>query len=149
MRPMARPPPTAYERAVALLARRERTRAALRAALLARGHPEAEVDEALGRVQALGYLDDARVALARAKRELAAGRGRADVARRLSAQGVDEALAARATRDAGVEQGHDDEAAARALLKKRGLSGPKAARLLASRGFDEALVRRVTGVEED
>jgi hypothetical protein len=47
------------------------------------------------------------------------------------------------------EVGQDDETAARALLEKRRLRGPKAARLLLARGFEETLVRRLTGLEED
>jgi regulatory protein len=139
----------AYQRAVSLLGRRERTAAALRAALLSKGHPEEEVDAALERVRELGYLDDARVAQARARRELPEGRSRADVARRLVAHGVGADVAEQAAEDAAHELGHDDEAAARALIARRRLTGVKAARLLASRGFDEALIRRVTGLEEE
>lgn len=146
---MPRAPRDAFDHAVSLLAKRERTREGLRAALLQKGHDESEVEAALTRVQQLGYLDDEKVAQARARRELAQGRSRADVTRRLAAHGVTEELATTATRAAAEEVGHDDEAAARALLAKRRLTGVKAARLLAARGFDEALVRRLTGVGED
>lgn len=146
---MPRAPRDAFAHAVTLLASRERTREGLRAALLAKGHDEAEVEAALTRAAQLGYLDDAKVAQARARRDLARGRSRADVARRLATHGVDETVAAAATRAAAEEVGHDDEASARALLAKRRLTGVKAARLLAARGFDEALVRRLTGVGDD
>lgn len=145
---MARPRPDAFTHAVSLLAKRERTREGLRAALLTKGHAEADVEAALARAAELGYLDDAKVAQAQARRELGAGRSRAEVARRLATHGVEEGVAATATSAAAEELGHDDEAAARELLRKRRLSGVKAARFLASRGFDEALVRRLTGVED-
>lgn len=145
---MARPRPDAFTHAVSLLAKRERTREGLHAALIAKGHGEAEVDAALARVAQLGYLDDAKVAQAQARRELATGRSRADVARRLVRHGIAEDVARTATSAAAEETGHDDEAAARELVRKRGLEGVKAARFLAARGFDEAIVRRITGVEE-
>jgi len=144
-----RRPMDAYQRALSLLSKRERTRAGLEAALLAKGHPEGEVQEALERVARLGYLDDAKVAQAQARRELARGRSRAEVARRLAAHGVEEGLSAQATAAMADELAHDDEAAARALVKRRRLTGLKAARLLASRGFDEELIRRVTGLDGD
>jgi SOS response regulatory protein OraA/RecX len=134
---------------VSLLSQRERTRAGLEAALLAKGHPEAEVRDALERVARLGYLDDAKVAKARARRELAQGRSRADVARRLVAHGVDEALAVAATNEVAEDVAQDDETAARKLVAQRRLTGAKAARLLAARGFDEALIRKVTGLHDE
>jgi SOS response regulatory protein OraA/RecX len=145
---MKRPRPATFEHAVALLARQERTRQGLRSALLSKGHGEDEVAAALTRAEQLGYLDDRRVALAQARRELSAGRGRQDVARRLVLRGVDQALAEHAVIAAATELGADDEAAARALLARRRVEGPKAARLLIARGFDEDLVRRLTGLDD-
>ncbi|MEW5737752.1 MAG: RecX family transcriptional regulator [Myxococcota bacterium] len=145
---MPRPPKDAFQHAVALLSRRERTAAALKTALLSKGHSPEDVDAALLRAQQLGYLDDARVAAARARKELPQGRSRADVARRLAAQGVSEDVAETAAEEAAQELAHDDEAAARALIAKRRLTGVKAARLLAARGFEEDLIRRVTGLDE-
>lgn len=149
MRDMSRRSMDAYQCAVTLLGRRERTEAALGAALRAKGYPEKEVAAALGRVRRLGYLDDGRVAQARALRELLEGRSRADVVRRLVARGVNEGVAAQAVEDATRALDYDEEAAARALIARRRLTGVKAARLLASRGFDEPLIRRVTGLDEE
>ncbi|GMU61085.1 MAG: hypothetical protein AMXMBFR34_28480 [Myxococcaceae bacterium] len=145
---MPRKPKDAYQHALSLLGRRERTTQELRAALLAKGHPEAEVEPAIARVQALGYLDDARVAQARARRQLPEGRSRADVTRRLVAHGVSEDVARRATEEAARDVDHHDEASARAFIARRRVTGLKAARLLASRGYEEALIRRVTGLGE-
>ncbi len=150
---MPRARATAFEDAVKLLAARERTRAQVAQALARRGHEPEAIEAALRRAHELRYLDDGRVAARRARAELTQGRARADVARRLEAVGVSPQVA-RAAVDAEVrESGHDEAAAARALLARRKVTGAKAARLLLSRGFDEELVRRlvplVDGVGED
>ena len=55
-------PDDAYARALRLLGQRAHLRAALRRKLLQRGFDADEVDAALDRVAAAGYLDDARTA---------------------------------------------------------------------------------------
>ena len=55
----ATPPPTAYQRAIRRLARRDHSVAELRRALLERGHEPAEVEAALERLRRERYLDDA------------------------------------------------------------------------------------------
>lgn len=145
---MARRPTDAFTHGVSLLGQRERSRAKLRALLLSRGYAEADVDAALGRLVKLGYADDARVARFEAGRALEAGRARADAVRRLSAAGLEEALARRAVAEVYDAAGQDEEASARALLARRKLTGAKAARLLLARGFDEALARRLAGLDE-
>jgi regulatory protein len=136
---------SAFDAAVRLLKGRAKSRARLEQALLARGHAEREVAEALGRVTALGYLNDARYAEARARSAIAQGRSLADVQRRLEADGISTQEAAAAARAAAAEAGHDELAAARALVKKRRLAGPKAARFLAGRGFSADVIERVAG----
>src|SRR5262245_3380388 len=127
--------PSAYERALKLLRARERTEHELRASLAARDYPQAEVDAAVTRLIELGYLDDRRVAELRARRALSEHQSRAAAAARLAKAGVGEALS-QAALDAGQSAvGHSDEAAAKALLAKRKLTGLKAARMLAARGF--------------
>jgi regulatory protein len=138
-----RAPVDAVTRAVGLLSARERSRAQLEAALRQRGYPDDEVAAAVARVAELGYLDDARVAAERARQGLTEGRSRQGVIARLVAQGVDERVAALAVQAGAEALGHDDEAAARALVEKRRVTGAKAARLLAARGFDEDLIARV------
>lgn len=131
----------AFDVAVKALGRRERTRAALRQLLERKGFPEVEVAQALERLEGLGYLDEQRALTAKARAALGPGRGLAGVVARLVAEGADEGAAADAVGAAGQELGHSDEAAARALLRKRRVTGAKAARLLAARGFDEGLIR--------
>ena len=145
----AEAPKDPVTRAVTLLAARERTRHELARALSSRGYAEAEVEAALERVAALGYLDDTRVASQRAQRMLSEGRSRADAVRRLLGQGVDSSLAEEVIRREAEACGQTDEASARALLLSRRLLGPKAARFLASRGFDEALIRRLVGLADE
>lgn len=141
--------PDAVTKAVALLAARERTHQELSGALLSRGYAPAEVDAALERVRALGYLDDARVATERAGRLLSQGNSRAEVTRKLLAQGVEEGLATATVQREAEASGHRDEAAARALLSARRLAGPRAARFLARRGFDEDLIDRLVGFGDE
>ncbi|MBX7096939.1 MAG: RecX family transcriptional regulator [Myxococcaceae bacterium] len=145
---MAKQVRTAVEQAVALLAGRPKSRAALAAALSQRGYPEAEVDAALEQVSRWGYLDDARVALARAMKELPEGRARQQVAQRLEAVGIAPEVARRAVDHAAAELGLTEEAAARLALSKKRKTGLEAARYLASRGFDEDLAARLAGVDE-
>lgn len=142
---MPRAKKSAFETAVGLLAARERTRAGLAAALERRGFEAGEVEAALGRVETLGYLDDERAAARQARALFEQGRSVADVERRLAVAGVEEQLAATVARRVAGELGHDDRSAAEALVRARKVSGAKAARLLAARGFDEDLVAAVIG----
>lgn len=132
-----------------LLGARERSEAQLRAALERKGHSESEIDATVVQLKRLKYLDDRRVAESKARTELTARQSKAAVARKLAAIGVDEAVGNAAVRRVGEELGHDDEAAARAVLKQRKLAGVKAARFLAGRGFDEALIRRLVDLPDE
>jgi SOS response regulatory protein OraA/RecX len=137
------------KKAVELLRAREKTAQQLAQALQTRGYDEPEVARALEHVRRLGYLDDARVAASRARQGLEDRRSRGEVARRLEAQGIDPAVAREAVAVAAAEAGQSDEGSARALLAARKVTGAKAARLLASRGFDEALIRKLVDLGDD
>lgn len=134
---------SAFETAVRLLKARAKSRARLEQALVARAHTAAEISDALERVTQLGYLDDARYAEAKARTAFAEGRALADVLRRLEADGIAPELAACTAKAAAHEAGHDDASAALRLVKKKKLTGAKAARFLASRGFPEDVIERV------
>jgi regulatory protein len=142
-------PSSAFETAVRLLKARAKSRASLEQALLQRGYDGASVSEAIERVTELGYLNDARFAEARARAKLAEGRSIDDVRRRLEADGVEASLADQAARGAAAEAGYDELLAARALVKKRRVTGPKAARLLASRGFSQDVIQRVVRLPDE
>jgi regulatory protein len=124
----------AFETAVRALRAADRSAAELAQRLERRGVGEAEREQALERLERLGYVDDGRVARRRA--EQLAGRGsgdaliRDDLERRgIAAELVEEALA-------GLEP--ERERASR-IVAERG-PGARTARYLASRGFGEDAV---------
>jgi regulatory protein len=83
------PPPSAYQRALARLARRDHSAAELRRALAARGHDRAEVEAALERLRRERYIDDAAFAERFARSRIAhQGHGRALVRKSLRERGV-------------------------------------------------------------
>lgn len=134
---------SALEHAKKLLAARERTEAQLRSALERKQYDPDEIDRAIERLKSLRFLDDRRAAEAHARVALTAKQSRAAVTRKLASMGVADSEAAGAVERVGAEVGHQDEAAARALLMKRRLSGVKAARFLAGRGFSEDLIMKL------
>jgi regulatory protein len=89
-RSAAAPPPTAYQRAIRRLARRDHSVAELRQALLERDHPPAEVEAALERLRSERYLDDTGFAARFARSRMAhQGLGRLRVRQGLRQRGVD------------------------------------------------------------
>lgn len=97
-RAAAAPPPTAYQRALRRLGRRDHSVAELRRALLDRGHEADEVEAALERLRRERYLDDAGFAERFARSRMAhQGHGRHRVRQDLRLRGVD-----RRTSEAGI-----------------------------------------------
>jgi regulatory protein len=142
-------PISALEHAKRLLAARERSEAQLRGALERKGYPAGEIERVIVTLKSLAFLDDRRAAEALARIALSAHQSRAAVARKLAALGVAESISEAAISQVAAEVDHHDEASARALLRARKLQGPKAARFLAGRGFDEALIRQlVPGLDD-
>lgn len=142
--------------ALRLLSMRARTRQELQQALSRKQHPGAAITAALERVQALGYLDDARYARARAEGLLREGKmGPQGVMQHLRARGIPDEVARSALEDAERALDFDADATARALLERRGLYAPgrtltekekgKAARVLLARGFSAAVAERLLG----
>jgi regulatory protein len=146
---VAKPKPTVLEAAHRLLAAREKTRAQLEQALVRKGYPHDEVLDVISRLSALGLVSDRRAAELHARKGFEAQQSAAAVTRKLEAIGVAEDEVEEVVARMQDDVGHDDEAAARALLRKRDLSGVKAARFLAGRGFDEALVRRLVRLDPE
>lgn len=154
-------PDPAYTDALAyalrLLRVRGRTRQELDLALGRRAFSEDVRARVLARLQELGYLDDARLAQARAASLLERGRlAPAAIRQRLRQSGVEEAEARKAVESAAVEAGFEAKASARRMLEARRLipgsldvrAHARAARLLASRGFDEDTIAEVLGEPE-
>lgn len=85
----AGPPPSAYQRALRRLARRDHSEAELRRALAERGHASEEIDDALMRLQQQNYLDDDLFAERFARSRLThLGHGRAKISQGLRQRGV-------------------------------------------------------------
>jgi regulatory protein len=97
-RAAAAPPPTAYQRALRRLARRDHSVGELRRALLDRGHERGEVEAAIERLRRERYVDDAGFAERFARsRMVNQGHGRRRIRQDLRRRGVD-----RRTVDAGI-----------------------------------------------
>ena len=139
-----------YGRAVRILAARDHGSAELRRKLRQKGCPAEEVEEALERLHAAGYLDDEGLVGREVERLVSRGFGSRAIRQRLTARGFPvEALSA-ALQEA--EEAERFDAACAAALQKR-FPPPegrwerkdwlKAARFLAGRGFPEPLVRRI------
>jgi len=87
-------PPSAYERAVARLSRRELSTAELQRALERAGYPADEIESALLRLRGQGYLDDAAFAGRFARSRLAhQGHGRYRIREALRLRGVPAGMA--------------------------------------------------------
>jgi regulatory protein len=123
------------------LARREHSAHGLRERLLRAGVTANDADDALEELQRVGLLDDSRFSSERAR--VLAERGKGDAAIRfdLERAGVDTA----AVEEAMTALEPESERAAR-VVDRRGAS-PATARLLASRGFDEAVVEALVARE--
>jgi regulatory protein len=145
------PRPSAYLDALHLLAQRDLSVAGLRARLLDREHPAAEIDAAVAHLIDTRALDDARVARAYAQTAATVkGRGRLRVVRELHEMGIAHDVAAEAI---GEVFGDLDERSliAKALQKKmrghpRVASPAERARLyqyLMRQGFSPAAISAV------
>jgi regulatory protein len=150
-----RHPADAQQAAVRLLAARPRTSAQLAQRLAERFAP-AQVEAAVERMKALGYLDDAGLARARSLALLGSG-GQAprSVARRLIAWGIPAAMAATAVAEAQRELGYEPIQYARAFLERQGIrpdaldarAKARVARRLLGRGFDPEVVGKLLELE--
>jgi regulatory protein len=128
-----------------LLASTDKTRAQLVAGLTRRGYAEEEIAAALERAQALGYLDDERVAQRKATEALQDGWAGEALLARLVQSGLEESTARSAIKDAIAETGWKALDSAKELARARKLQGARGARFLASRGYEEDVVERVIG----
>lgn len=133
---------SAYDRAVKLLARRTHFRREIEVKLTRRGYPVAEVEEALGRLEARRYLDDAEAARQYVSGKLArGGYGRARLLAELDARGVGRGVAARVLQELLPK---DDLEAAREEARRHPGKPPAAlARRLERRGFSAVSIAAV------
>jgi len=145
----AAPPPTAYQRALRRLARRDHSVVELRRALLDRGHDEEEVAAAIDRLRRERYVDDTGFAERFARSRMAnQGHGRLRVRHDLRLRGVErrtvEAGIARALRE--IDEKGIVDGLARRYWRQHAAVEPTRRLLrlwafLVRRGFAPALVR--------
>jgi regulatory protein len=147
----------ALDSALRLLTRRDHTRWELEVKLRYRGLAASDIAKALARMDDLGYLDDARTAVALADHMAGRGYGILRIRYALEQKGVDAAAIEKALGCCG------DEAAqvlnARRALKKKRLRLEREAdplkrhqmayRFLAGRGFPAMVIRRAIGDADD
>ena len=152
---MSTPPRTLKQRAVALLARREYSRAELAARLASRGASPAEIEPVLDDLERAGYLSDTRFAAA-VVRQKSGGFAKRAIAHALREKGVTSPVAKDAL---AMLDGADEYAQALALWQRRFGKAPaderekaRQVRFLVSRGYATGIVFRVfraAGVPED
>ena len=123
------------------LARREHSVRGLRERLLRGGVAGDDADEALEELQRVGLLDDGRFARERAR--VLAGRGKGDLAIRVD---LEQAAVGAEEIDAALAELDPEAARAELVVTRRGAT-LATARLLASRGFDEAVVEALVAQE--
>ena len=131
-----------FELALRALNAHDRSTAELDARLERRGIPPEERALALERLERLGYLEDGRVARARAEQLAARGSGDALIRDDLERRGV----GAEVIEDALATLDPERERAAR-LVAERGRSA-RTARYLASRGFGEDAVATLVAPDD-
>lgn len=144
-----RPEPTPAQRALALLVRREHARGELRAKLVARGIAPGDAVEAVERMAAEGWQDDARFAASLARVRVSGGYGPGRIRAELAGHGIAEADV-EAALEALAEAGDADwSRRARELVLRRygeAVDGDialqrRASAFLARRGFDAESAR--------
>ena len=143
---MPTPPRTLKQRAVALLARREYSRAELAARLASRGASRAEIEPVLDDLERAGYLSDTRFAAA-VVRQKSGGFAKRAIAHTLREKGVTSPVAKDAL---AMLDGADEYAQALALWQRRFGKAPaderekaRQVRFLVSRGYATSIVFRV------
>jgi regulatory protein len=148
---LSKPGPSLRSRAVAILARREHSRAELARKLAPHAGTPGEVESVLDDLVARKLLSDDRYADARAG-VLARKFGASRIEHELRRQGVDAETVARATaaaRDSELDRARD------AWRKKFGAAAADAAgrakqmRFLQGRGFSFDVIRKVVGADPD
>jgi regulatory protein len=148
-----KPRRSAYDKALALLARREQSRRELRERLQRDGYARDEVADALARLADDGYQDDARFAEMMVRSRVAHGYGPRRIRAELRTHGIGDAQVDRQLEQAAV----DWHAQALAQLRRRYGDRPaaeyaeraKRAQFLLRRGFEAATVNSVTRADVD
>ncbi len=148
-----KPRPSAYDKALGLLARREQSKRELRRKLGQGGYDSDEADEALSRLADQHYQDDTRFAAMLLRNRAAQGYGPARIRMELKTHGLADAAIRQLLDEAEV----DWNASAMHQLRRHYGAKPaadraeqgKRAQFLLRRGFAAATVRYATHAEVD
>jgi regulatory protein len=148
-----KPRRSAYEKALALLARREQSRRELDGRLQRDGYARGEILEALDRLAEDGYQDDMRFAEMMVRSRIAHGYGPRRIRAELRTHGIDDARIEHQLDQAEV----DWRVEASSQLRRRYGDQPspeyaeraRRAQFLLRRGFDAATVNTVTRADVD
>jgi len=137
--------PEAFESATRMLALRPHFRAELEKKLIQKGHERDTVDQALSRLDRLGYLNDAALARSEAERLRRTRRlGPAAVAAALGRKGAPQAAIEEALADQDAESGLELAlAAARSWLARHPADPAALARHLHRKGHPRRVIFRV------
>ncbi|MFO0601276.1 MAG: regulatory protein RecX [Myxococcaceae bacterium] len=135
----------ALRHATKLLAGRDKSSAQLAQALERKGASREVIEATLERCRSLGYLDDRRLAVTLAREALEDGWVGEALSARLEAKGFAAAVVTEAIATAQAAAGTSLRERARALVARKKVTGLKAARFLASRGFPEEEIEAVVG----
>lgn len=148
-----KPKPSAYNKALGLLARREHSRRELRQKLDRSGYARDEAGEALDRLGEQHYQDDDRFAEALIRNRAGQGYGPMRLRAELKSHGLSEARIRSLLDAADIDWA---ESAASQLRRRYGAAGTtdsaeraRRAQFLLRRGFPAATVRNVTHADVD
>jgi regulatory protein len=148
-----RPQPSATQRALGLLVRREHSRKELTRKLTSRGVDAQEVESAIERLSGAGWQDDARFAESLVRGRAGSGYGPRHIRAELGTHGLDHEAIARAM---DTFEGDWTEVARDLVRRRFGDAGPvdlaqrrKAAELLMRRGFEGDSIRAATRFDPD
>lgn len=148
-----KPRPSAYNKALGLLARREHSRRELRQKLDRSGYARDEASEALDRLGEKHYQDDERFAEALIRNRSAQGYGPMRLRAELKSHGLSDARIRTLLDAADIDW---TESAAAQLRRRYGAAGSadsaeraRRAQFLLRRGFPAATVRNVTHADVD
>ena len=146
------PEPTAYQRALGLLVRREHSHKELARKLRAKGAEAEDSAAALAKLAEQGYQDDTRFADMLVRTRLGGGYGPLHIRAELGTHGISDATAS----DLFAEHSPDWPELARDALRRRYAGRPakdraetlKRAHFLQRRGFDAATIRTATALDD-
>lgn len=135
---------TALQDAVRWLKQADRTEAELRERLAQRGHEASAIETAIARLREVGYVNDDRLA-GRIAESAASERleGREKIRWRLEGRGLDDGLVE--SHVTHLDEGSEVDRAKQAVQRRfrNEVDAARMARFLATRGFDEDVIRTV------